>query len=41
MILTVVMVSGFVILVGILIYQFERPIKNGKGLSGRGGDFES
>ena len=41
MILTVVLVSGFVILVGILIYQFEKPIMKGKDLSGRGGDFES
>jgi hypothetical protein len=41
MVLTVVLVSGFIILVGILIYQFEKPIKNGKDLSGRGGDFES
>jgi hypothetical protein len=41
MILTVVLVSGFIALVGILIYQFERPNKKGKDLSGRGGDFES
>ena len=41
MALTVMLVSGFVILVGVLIYQFEKPMKNGKDLSGRGGDFES
>lgn len=41
MVLTVVLVSGFIILVGILIYQFEKPLKNSRDLSGRGGDFES
>jgi hypothetical protein len=41
MVLTTILVGGFIALVGILIYQFEKPAKNSKDLAGRGGDFES
>jgi hypothetical protein len=39
--LTVILIGSFIVLVGILIFQFEKPVKSDKNLSGRGGDFES
>lgn len=38
--IAVILIGLFAVLVGTLIYSFERPSKQKRKLTGRGGDFE-
>jgi len=36
-----ILIGGFVVIVGAMLIAYERPTRNKKKITGRGGDFES
>jgi hypothetical protein len=36
-----ILIGGFVVIVGAMLIAYERPTRNRKKITGRGGDFEA
>ena len=36
-----ILIGAFVVVVGVMLIAYERPTRNKKKITGRGGDFES